>query len=120
MTNEPKSEDTSTPAHGQPVAGATQQVPKERTHFRALLLSNPNYFGNLPVSSFAPVFPIQANKTYEEIGCVGFQPQAKRLDAVVYVKEPFGYGGGICTKGTQEHVRFYVSFDNGVSWIDQG
>jgi hypothetical protein len=96
------------------------QVPKERTHFRALLLSNPNYFGNLSAGTFSPVTPIQGNTTYEEIGCVGFQPQAKRLDAVVYVKQPFGYGGGICTNGSQEHVRFYISFDNGATWDDQG
>lgn len=120
MSTELKSQDTSAQVGNDEAVATGKRVPMERAHFRALLLSNPNYFGNLPVSEFTPVSPIQSNKTYEEIGCVGFQPQAKRLDAVVYVKEPFGYGGGICTNGTQEHVRFYISFDNGVSWIDQG
>lgn len=120
MTEERKSQDTSTPVDIDDAVAAGKPVPKERAHFRALLLSNPNYFGNLPVSEFTPAAPIQSNKTYEEIGCVGFQPQAKRLDAVVFVNEPSGYGGGICTGGSQEHVRFYVSFDNGVSWVDQG
>jgi hypothetical protein len=96
------------------------QVPKERAHFRALLLSNPNYFGNLKAGPLPPVYPLQSNTTYEEIGCVGFHPQARRLDAVVFVKEPSGYGGGICTAGTQEYVRFYISFDNGATWVDQG
>src|SRR5262249_61132621 len=71
----------------------TTNIPKERVHFRALLLSNPNYFGNIAKSPFQPVTPIQGNTTYEAIGCVGFQPQSKRLDAVIFVKEPFGYGG---------------------------
>ena len=114
MSEQPKSQRPSTD-----VAAARPSVPKERTHFRALLLANPNYFGNLATSALAPVAPIQSNKTYEEIGCVGFHPQSKRLDAVVYVKEPFGYGGGLCTAGTQEYVRFYISFDNGATWIDQ-
>lgn len=120
MAKERKSQDVSTTADAVQSAVAGKLVPKERTHFRALLLANPNYFGNLKQSAYAPVKPIQANKTYEEIGCVGFHPQSKRLDAVVFVKEPSGYGGGICTKGSVEYVRFYVSFDNGATWVDQG
>jgi hypothetical protein len=96
------------------------RIQKERTHFRALLLSNPNYFGNLAKSPFKAVTSIQGNKTYEEIGCVGFHPQSKRLDAVIFVKEPFGYNGDVCTSGSQEYVRFYISYDNGATWTDEG
>ena len=95
-------------------------VPKERTQFRALIVGNPNYFGNLKASAFAPVLSVAGNTTYEEIKCVGFHPQANRLDAVVFVKQSFGYGGDICSSGTQEYVRFYISLDNGATWIDQG
>ncbi len=95
-------------------------VQKERTHFRALLVQNPNYFGNLKESAFKAVLNIQGNTFYEEIGCVGFQPQFNRLDAVVFVKQPSGYGGDICSTGSQEYVRFYLSFDNGATWVDQG
>jgi hypothetical protein len=96
------------------------QLPKERTQFRALLAGNPNYFGNLPASPLPPVNPMQGNTTFEELGCVGFHPQSHRLDAVVYVKQPFGYGGDICSKGSQECVRFYLSYDNGATWVDLG
>lgn len=96
------------------------EVPRERAHFRALLVGNPNYFGNLGASPFAPVLAVKGNTTYEEIKCVGFHPQANRLDAVVFVKQPFGYGGTICASGTREYVRFYISFDNGATWLDQG
>jgi hypothetical protein len=98
----------------------TAQVPKERQLFRALLAGNPNYFGNLETSPLPAVLSKQGDTTYEEIGCVGFHPQSRRLDAVVFVKQASGYSGNICTKGSQECVRFYVSFDNGVSWVDQG
>ncbi len=96
------------------------RVDHARSQFKALLLDNPNYFGNLKESSQAPVLKMQANTRFEEIGCVGYQPQLKRLEAVVFVKQPSGYGGDICTAGTQEFVRFYLSFDGGATWQDQG
>jgi hypothetical protein len=88
--------------------------------FRALLLANPNYFGNLKASPFPPVLNILEDTTYEQIGSVGFQPQFNRVDAVVYVKQPSGYNGGICTAGSPEYLRFYISFDSGATWQDQG
>lgn len=93
---------------------------RERTQFRALLLANPNYFGNLKVSALPPVLNLQANTSYEAIGCVGYQPQARRLEAVIFINHPYGYGGDICSNGTPEFVRFYLSFDNGATWLDQG
>ena len=100
--------------------GSIESVPKERAQFRALLVGNPNYFGNLETGPFSPVLAIKGNTTYEEIKCTGFHPQANRLDAVVFVKQPYGYGGDVCSAGTTEYVRFYLSFDNGATWVDQG
>ena len=110
-------------AQGAGAAVAVRQeepVPNERLKFRALVLANPNYFGNIEVSQFPPVLSIALNTTYEEIGCVGFQPQFNRLDAVIYVNQPSGYGGGVCSNGTPEYVRFYLSGDNGATWQDVG
>ena len=103
-----------------PDAGEKQRVPFERAKFRALVLANPNYFGNVGASPFPPVLNMQLNRTYEEIGCVGFQPQFNRLDAVIYVYQPSGYGGGVCSPGSQEYVRFYLSGDDGATWQDAG
>ncbi|MCB0703960.1 MAG: hypothetical protein KDC34_01565 [Saprospiraceae bacterium] len=101
-------------------AQAPVRVEKERQQFRALLLANPNYFGNLEKSPFKAVKKIQSNSNYESIGCVGFQPQFNRLEAVVFIKNPSGYGGTICSNGTPEYVRFYISCDKGKSWDDLG
>lgn len=101
-------------------ADTIDRPPVERTHFRALLATNPNYFGNLALSPLPPVVPIQNNTRFEEIGCVGFHPQARRLDAVIFVKLPFGYGGNVCSRGSREYVRFYLSYDNGGTWTDLG
>ncbi len=114
------------PTEEQPEVAAAQKPPaespyeRERQQFRALVLANPNYFGNLKVSPFKPVLNIAGNTTYEQIGCVGFQPQFNRLESVVYVKQPSGYGGGVCSNGTPEYVRFYLSCDNGATWQDLG
>jgi hypothetical protein len=97
-----------------------REVERERQHFRALTLANPNYFGNLEVSEFKPVKPIQTNTTYEQLVCVGLNPPYDRLEGVIHVKQDTGYGGDICSVGTFEYVRFYVDlFDNNV-WHDVG
>lgn len=92
----------------------------ERRQFRALMVGNPNYFGTLPNSPFEPVVQVAGNTTYELIKSVGFQPQENRLDAVVFLNQSYGYGGDVCTAGSREYVRFYLSFDGGASWVDQG
>ncbi|MGE0814805.1 MAG: hypothetical protein AB7O28_04825 [Vicinamibacterales bacterium] len=93
---------------------------QERHAFKALLLSNPNYFGTLEKSAFTPVVPIAGNTFYEELGCVGYHPQRELLEGVVYVYQPSGYGTDVCGAGTPEYVRFYLSFDHGATWVDQG
>ncbi|HXK03042.1 MAG TPA: hypothetical protein VMS37_11620 [Verrucomicrobiae bacterium] len=80
---------------------------EERQNFKQLLLAN-----KAPKPT--------GNTTYEEIVCVGFQPELDRLEAVVHIKQPVGYGGDICTPGTPEYVRFFLSFDGGTTWQDQG
>ena len=91
-----------------------------RDNFKFLLQINPNYFGTIPDSKIGPVLPIAKETSYEELTCVGYSAPLNRLEAVVNIKQNFGYGGGICTDGSHEYVRFYVSWDNGATWIDQG
>jgi hypothetical protein len=96
------------------------KVEPERSQFTALILQNPNHFGNLQESLFKPVKPIASNTTYEELKCVGFQPQLNRLEAVVWVKQAAGYNGGLCSNGSTEYVGFWLSHDNGASWLYEG
>ena len=101
-------------------AAIQEAHPQAREAFKLLLLSNPNYFGNLTASPFQPILPISGNTHYEALGCVGYQPQQRQLEAVVYIYQPSGYGSGVCGPGSTEHVRFYLSYDHGVTWDDQG
>lgn len=103
-----------------PLSLAKLPPEQARSNFHMLLLANPNYFGNLQESEFEPVLPISGDTSFEEIGCVGFSAALSRLEAVVSIKQNSGYGGGLCTSGSQEYVRFYLSFDGGTTWQDQG
>jgi hypothetical protein len=97
---------------------APKKLPKERTHFKELLLAN--HFGTNPASKQKAVAKATGNTTYEELTCVGYQPAAQRLDATVIIKQDAGYSGGICTEGSQEYVKFFTSTDGGASWDEQG
>lgn len=99
---------------------APAKLPVERERFRALLAANPNHFGNIKASSQAPVVSKSGDTAYEELKCVGYNPDLDLLKAVVWVKQSGGYLGGLCSLGSQEYVRFYISFDNGATWADQG
>src|SRR5579863_3376454 len=93
---------------------------KERQQFLSLLLANPNYFGNVEGSALKPVLPISGDTSYEQLMCVGFNPGLSRLEGVVWIKQPGGYNGGICTNGSLEYVSFYLSYNNGATWLPQG
>ncbi len=91
---------------------------KERSEFTSLLLQNPNYFGTFPDSSFKAVKKIVGNTKYEELTCLGFNPNLDMLEATVQVKLPYGYGGSLCAAGTTEYVRFYLDYGDG--WENAG
>jgi len=106
---------------GQPMAeqrASRHKVEKERAEFRRLIVENPNYFGNLAKSPYKPVKKLVENTQYEELTCVGYNPQTQLLEATVAVKLPNGYGGNLCMAGTTEYVRFFVDYGSG--WEDAG
>ncbi len=91
-----------------------------RHNLRTLLLANPNYFGKITGNSFKAVLKIQADTTYESLGCVGYNPRFEQLQATVVINQNIGYSSAQCRYGSDEHVRFYLSYDGGSTWKDQG
>lgn len=94
------------------------RVDNSRARFRALITSNPNYFGNLPDSKFKAVKKIVASTGFEKLTELGYNPHLKQLTATFDLKKSSGYGGDLCSDGSQEYVRFYV--DLGSGWKDAG
>ncbi|MGH3368933.1 MAG: hypothetical protein ACRDPR_02940, partial [Nocardioidaceae bacterium] len=62
----------------------------------------------------------QGDTTFEALTCVSFSPERDRLEATLQTRRPTGYSGDLCSPGSHEHVRFYVSYDEGASWTDAG
>jgi len=93
-------------------------VPKERTDFHKLIAGNPNFFGHLKDSVFKPVLQILSNITFEEVTCIGFNPNTNVLEAVIHIKQPTGYSGDPCHTGSFEYVRFFLNYGSG--WEDVG
>jgi hypothetical protein len=58
------------------------------------------------------------NTVFEELTCVGYNPDKKLLEAVIRVKQPTGYSGDECTPGSYEYIRFFV--DTGKGFQDAG
>lgn len=96
------------------------EIPRERLRFRELILGNPNYFGTAPETDLKPITEISSQTSYEELTCVGLQPGLDQLQAVVQVKLNAGYSGTLCSGGSVEYVRFYLSEDGGATWTDEG
>ena len=92
----------------------------ERRQFKMLLASNPNYFGNYPESGHSSIKKMSKKKKYEEISCVGFNPDTNILTATVQIKLPYGYSGNQCAAGTMEHIRFYIDYGGDDGWEDLG
>lgn len=57
---------------------------------------------------------------WEEITCVGFNPDKSKLEAIVSIKLASGYSGGLCSNGSKEYVRFFVDFKDGNGFQDMG
>lgn len=93
---------------------------RERSHFKALLADNPNYFGNLTDSPRAPVTRLVARTDYEHLVEIGYHSADERLVAVCHQTQADGYGSEVTGCGSTEFVRFYLSHDDGDTWLDYG
>ena len=95
-------------------------IQPERTHFQYMIAKNPNYFGNIPGSDLKPVFKLISDTSFEQLTCVGYNPDTTNMEATFEIKKSVGYSGNLCTAGSFEHVRFYLDFHDGTGFIDQG
>ena len=57
---------------------------------------------------------------WEEVRCIGYDPQMMRLEAIVDIKQSTGYNGNLCSIASREYVRFYVDFKDGGGFRDMG
>jgi hypothetical protein len=96
------------------------RVENERSNFLSLLTISPNYFGNIEGSQIKPIKKIVSNVNYEQLTCVGYNPDTTEMEATFSIKKSTGYSGNLCANGSNEYVRFYMDFHDGAGFIDQG
>jgi hypothetical protein len=108
----------STPRESRSGSAAKPKLPQERAHFKELLLAN--HFGTIADSPLPVKFTPAGDTSYEQLMCIGYHPESRRLDAVVHIKLDGGYNGGLCTAGSREYVKFFASTDGGTTWTELG
>lgn len=96
------------------------KVERERTQFLHMLAKNANYFGNIPGSKLKPNYKLISNMSYEQLTCVGYNPDTANMEATFSIKKSAGYSSNLCAAGSFEYVRFYLDFHDGNGFIDQG
>ncbi len=94
------------------------ELPAERTQFKSLVLSNPNYFGTYSKLGGKIVKAFSGDTSYEQLECLGLNPGSSLLEGVINIKLHSGYGTNACGAGTTEYVRFFVKDSSG--WHDLG
>lgn len=99
-------------------AEVSEQLVKVRQHTLALAAFT-TVDGPLPTELFGDE-PVSGSTTFEELTCVGLTPSMDQLTGVVRIHANTGFSGPLCGAGSTEHVRFYVSTDDGASWTDAG
>lgn len=103
-----------------PSRGLTGERLKAMKKTRELLLAR-NF-----TRQFSPSKTLEAELAFagithwEELTCVGFNPERSQLEAVVQIKRSSGYSGGLCTDGSTEYVRFFVDWNDGAGFNDVG
>ena len=99
---------------------ATLQPEEASRSLRQLLLANPNYFENLPENSFKVVLNINGDNRYESLGRISYIPLLGQLYASIKLHQDRGYSFLVGEPNSREYVRFYLSYDQGITWQDQG
>lgn len=110
------------------------QVPREalekatvehhRIYFKQLITINPNYFGTAPKKTAAgeavSVLSFNQSTKYEKLHCVGLYPEQDILEAILEVKLPYGFKGGLCDDGSKEYISFFVDYGEGAGFESAG
>jgi hypothetical protein len=63
------------------------------------------------------ILSTSGNTSYEQLGCVGLDPNRDTLVGVINVKLPYGFNGGLCTAGSTEYVAFWVDWGSGFQYM---
>ena len=58
--------------------------------------------------------------SFEQLTCVALDYNLEWATANFTIKRPSGFSGGPCSQGSQEHVAFWIDWDDGCKWTYLG
>lgn len=99
-----------------PVAPADPGLPPLPKMLLALNLSELVTSGIDLSKVIAQLAETDGDTSFEELGCIGYDPVEDALVGVLTVKRPNGYSGGRCTTGSTEYVAFWVDWGSGLEY----
>ncbi|WP_299443855.1 hypothetical protein [uncultured Aquimarina sp.] len=97
-----------------------KQLLTARKEFNKFLAVDGKNLGKLNLKTPISFFKGKMNTEFESLACIGYNPEFKELTATVRIKKATGYSGSLCTNGSNEYVRFYVDYQDGNGWNDEG
>ena len=92
----------------------TKAVLKKISLLRSQTLESTNFLQPLVLPN------IKGITNWEELECLGYNPELSRIEAVVNIKRSSGYSGGMCATGSPEFVRFFIDYNDGNGFQDLG
>jgi hypothetical protein len=63
------------------------------------------------------IIKLQQNVRYEELTCIGYNRDQDELIATIKIKQPSGYSGNLCSKGSKEYVAFWADYGSGWQYV---
>jgi len=97
-----------------------KQLMLARQEFHSFTSLGEKAFTKLKFKTDLKFFKSKGNSSFEELGCVGYNPTFKELTATIKIKRTSGYSGNLCKSGSFEYVRFYLDYQDGNGWQDMG
>ncbi len=91
---------------------------REESHL--LMAVGEKNFKKMKLKTPLEFFMKKMNTSFEELGCIGYNPDLRELTAIVKIKKELGYSGTLCNQGSYEYVRFYLDYEDGNGWHDMG
>jgi len=94
------------------IKAASEIVDKSKT-FKLLGDARKKLYSKIKTAESESAFAKKkGNPFFEQLNCVGYYPQERRLEAVLSIKQRFGYGGPVPGgNGSMEYVAFYVNWN---------
>ena len=105
--------------HKKTVIMSTDVIIKEKDIKHLTLFRNQSLYNHTIVKQNF-ISNVKQITHWEELECLGYNPELSRVEAIVNIKQSGGYSGNLCSLGSPEYVRFFIDYNDGSGFQDLG